>query len=210
MASPRQRLSRDAILDAALTIIDDGGLESCTMRAVAAELGVEAMSLYWHVPGKEALLDGVVERMLSSAPEFEHHDDWRDELHGIAQAIRGVLLAHPNAVPLLAGRALGSYAAAGAVVARTLGTLEAAGFERAVAIRAARTVYRYVIGYTLVESTVRAAPEGQVAPANPEDSSVLSEFADALANEPAADLFDFGLQTMLDGLEVSLRRSRPA
>lgn len=210
MASPRQRLSRDAILDAALAIIDDGGLESCTMRAVAAELGVEAMSLYWHVPGKEALLDGVVERMLSSAPEFEHCDDWRDELDGIAQSLRDVLLAHPNAVPLLAGRALGSYAAAGAVVATTLDTLETAGFERAVAIRAARTVYRYVIGYTLVESSVRAVPNGQAPPANPDDSPVISELADAVANDPPADLFAFGLQTMLDGLEASLTRPRPA
>ena len=79
------------------------------MRAVAAELGVEAMSLYWHVPGKEALLDGVVERMLVEvAPEVEHRDDWRDELYGLrATPTRGVLLRHPNAIPLLAGRPLG-------------------------------------------------------------------------------------------------------
>jgi AcrR family transcriptional regulator len=147
VASPRQRLTRDAILDAALAIIDEGGLHACTMRAVAADLGVEAMSLYWHVPGKEALLDGVVERMLSSAPALAHHEHWRDELYGIGQAVRGVLLRHPNAIPLLAGRALGSYAAAGAAVAVTLGTLEEAGFERLRAIRAVRTTYRYVIGY---------------------------------------------------------------
>lgn len=208
MASPRRRLSRDAILDAALTIIDEGGLEACTMRAVAAELGVEAMSLYWHVPGKEALLDGVVQRMLAAAPEVEHRDDWRDELCAIAQAMRGVLLLHPNAIPLLAGRALGSHAASGAVVATTLGTLEAAGFERAVAIRAARTVYRYVIGYSLVESSVRAVPDGP--PALNAESPLLSEFAEAVVNDPPADLFDYGLQTLLDGLAVSLSRQHPA
>lgn len=209
MPTPRPRLSRDAILDAALSIIDEGGLDACTMRAVAAELGVEAMSLYWHVPGKEALLDGVVQRMLSSAPEFVHHDHWRDELHGIAQALRGVLMLHPNAIPLLAGRALGSYAAAGAVVATTLATLEEAGFERVTAIRASRTIYRYVIGYSLVESSVRSMPDGQAPPLNHEGSPVLGDFADAMANDPPADLFEYGLQTLLDGFGVSLRRGSP-
>jgi AcrR family transcriptional regulator len=207
VASPRQRLTRDAILDAALGIIDEGGLPACTMRVVAADLGVEAMSLYWHVPGKEALLDGVVERMLSSAPALAHHEHWRDELYGIAQAVRGVLLLHPNAIPLLAGRALGSYAAAGAAVAVTLGTLEEAGFERLIAIRAVRTTYRYVIGYSLVESSVRAAArDGQSALLNPDESPVLDDLADALANESPADLFEYGLQTLLDGMAVSLTR----
>jgi TetR/AcrR family tetracycline transcriptional repressor len=209
VASPRQRLSRDAILDAALGIIDEGGLESCTMRAVAAELGVEAMSLYWHVPGKEALLDGVVERMLSAAPVLVHQDDWRDELYGIAQGMRGVLLMHPNAIPLLAGRALGSYTSAGAVVATTLATLEAAGFDRLVAIRAARTIYRYVIGYALVEGSVRSTPDGQAPPSNPDESSILAEFSDALANDPSSDLFEYGLHTLLDGMAVSLRPPAP-
>ncbi len=210
MASPRQRLSREAILDAALRIIDEGGLESCTMRAVASELGVEAMSLYWHVPGKEALLDGVVERMLSAAPEVEHRDDWSEELFGIAQGMRDILLQHPNAIPLLAGRALGSYAAAGGAVATTLATLEAAGFERMIAIRAARTIYRYVIGYSLVEGSLRSVPDRQAPPSNPDDSPILSEFAEALAGEPPADLFDYGLHTLLDGMAVSLTRQRPA
>ena len=205
-SSPRPRLNRDAILDAALGIIDDGGLPACTMRAVAADLGVEAMSLYWHVPGKEALLDGVVQRMLSSAPALAHHEHWRDELYGIAQAVRGVLLLPPNAIPLLAGRALGSYAAAGAAVAVTLGTLEEAGFERTVAIRAVRTTYRYVIGYSLVESSVRATRDGQSPVMNPGESPVLSDLADALANESPADLFEYGLETLLDGMAVSLTR----
>ena len=206
MATPRPRLSRDAILDAALGIIDDGGLESCTMRAVAAELGVEAMSLYWHVPGKEALLDGVVQRMLSAAPEIVHQPHWRDELYGIAQAMRAVLMQHPNAIPLLAGRALGSYAAASDVVETAIATLEGAGFERAVAIRASRTVYRYVIGYSLVESSGRPKPNGPPPPSIPANSEILADLADAMVADPSSDLFEYGLQTMLDGLAVSLSR----
>jgi TetR/AcrR family tetracycline transcriptional repressor len=205
VATPRPRLSRDAILDAALEIIDDGGLEACTMRAVAADLGVEAMSLYWHVPGKEALLDGVVQRMLSTAPPYEHSPEWRAELNGIAHAIRGILLEHPNAIPLLAGRALGSYAAASKTVETAVETLERAGFDRATAIRASRTVYRYVVGFFLVEGSQRPGSR----PPSPATSPILADVADSVTGEPELDLFEYGLQTMLDGLEAGLRRRAP-
>lgn len=209
MVTPRPRLSRDAILDAALEIIDDGGLEACTMRAVAADLGVEAMSLYWHVPGKEALLDGVVQRMLSSAPPYAHSPEWRAELNGIAHALRGILLEHPNAIPLLAGRALGSYAAASTTVETAVETLERAGFDRAAAIRASRTVYRYVIGFFLVEGTQRPGslppPPSTIAAVSP----ILVEVVDSVTSERSSDLFEYGLQTMLDGLEAGVRRQAP-
>ncbi len=209
MAAPRPRLSRDAILDAALAIIDDGGLEACTMRAVAADLGVEAMSLYWHVPGKEALLDGVVVRILSQAPPYEHSPEWRTELNGVAHATRAILLQHPNAIPLLAGRALGSYAAASARVETAIETLERSGFDRATAIRASRTVYRYVVGFVMVEGSQR--PNAHL-PAStiPMPSEILAEVADSVTAEPSADLFEYGLQTMLDGLGVALARGPAA
>ena len=206
MAAPRPRLSRDAILDAALAIIDAGGLEACTMRAVAAELGVEAMSLYWHVPGKEALLDGVVQRMLSQAPPFAHGDGWRAELNGIAHAMREVLLGHPKAIPLLAGRALGSYAAASRTVETAVETLERAGFPRPVAIRASRTVYRFVVGFFLVEGSARLGARTPPPSAFPLSSPILSDVADAVTSEPSVDLFEYGLQTLLDGLDAGLRR----
>ena len=209
MATPRPRLSRDAILDAALEIIDGGGLEACTMRAVAADLGVEAMSLYWHVPGKEALLDGVVQRMLSAAPRYEHSPEWRAELNGIAHALRGILLEHPNAIPLLAGRALGSYAAASKAVETAVGTLEGAGFDRASAIRASRTVYRYVVGFFLVEGSQRPGSRPPAPSTIPVGSPILADVAEAVTGEPSADLFEYGLQTMLDGLEVALRPASP-
>lgn len=176
------------------------------MRAVAADLGVEAMSLYWHVPGKEALLDGVVLRMLSQAPPYEHSPEWRTELNGIAHAIRSILLRHPNAIPLLAGRALGSYAAASATVETAVETLERAGFDRPTAIRASRTVYRYVVGFHLMEGTQRPNARPPASSTIPITSEILAEVADAVMREPSSDLFEYGLMTMLDGFEASLGR----
>jgi len=98
-------LTRDELLDAALGIVDSEGLAALTMRRLAAAVGVEAMSLYYHVPHKEALLDGTVERMRSEMrlPETAP-DDWADALEAIFVEYRRVLAAHPNMLPLAARR----------------------------------------------------------------------------------------------------------
>lgn len=206
MTRTRPSLSRDAVLEAALRVIDRGGLEACTMRAVAAELGVEAMSLYWHVDGKDALMDGVVQRVLSELPRAPAPPvDWRAGLESFARGMRGVALTHPNAVPLLAARAGSAYAAAGWISEGAIATVEAAGFDRQTAIRAARTVARYVVGFTLAEAGDRGAPRR--APRE-RPSAALDELLDALAHDDPEELFGFGLECLVDGLEVRLTRSR--
>jgi AcrR family transcriptional regulator len=112
--TPRRRdrpLTRDELLDAALAIVDSEGLAALTMRRLAGAVGVEAMSLYHHVPHKEALLDGVVERMRSEMqlPETAP-DDWADALEAIFVEYRRVLTAHPNTLPLAARRTDGAGA----------------------------------------------------------------------------------------------------
>lgn len=201
MASRRPRLSRDAVLSAALTVIDEAGLDACTMRAVAAELGVEAMSLYWHVPGKEALLDGVVERVLAEvAAEHTPQDDWRAGLEGFATTFRDVILRHPDVAPLLAARPVGAYATASQLAEQGVGRLEAAGFDRSTAINAARSVSRYVVGFTLAEA---ARPLAEPPPAS---SPMMEELLDRVAHDDPAALFHFGLEMMLDGLQTRLDR----
>lgn len=202
MGRTRPRLSRDAVLTAALTLIDEAGLDACTMRAVAAELGVEAMSLYWHVPGKDALLDGVVERVLAEvAAEMDEPDDWRAGLEGFARTFREVTLRHPSTVVLMAARRLGAYAATRTITERGLARLEAAGFDRLTAIRAARSVARYVVGFMLAEAGRHDAP----APP-PISSPAVDELLARVAGDEPGELFEFGLEIMLDGLEARLRR----
>lgn len=196
MSSERPRLNRDAVFRAAQAIIDERGLEACTMRAVAADLGVEAMSLYWHVPNKDALLDGVIELMLAEVDAVELPDgDWTTTLRMGGRAFRRVVLGHRNALPLLASRPLPAYVTAGGLAEESIRVLEAAGFDRRTAIRAVRLLSRYVMGFTLAERGPGSAPP----PAS--GSPALDELLRAVAAEDPEELFEFGLETLLKGLE---------
>jgi AcrR family transcriptional regulator len=202
VARPRPGLTRSSILSAALHIIDESGLEACTMRAVAAELGVEAMSLYWHVPGKDALLDGVVELVLGEVEGAQGQvTTWQQAFMVFGHAFRGVLRRHPAVVPLVVSRPMAAYAAAAQSAERTLGLLEAAGFDRATAVRIVRTMGRFVVGSTLLEIGVAEAPRP------PRDEPALADLVDAVQTDDPAEFLTFGLETMIAGLEERLRRA---
>lgn len=199
MESGRPRLNRRAVLLAAQAIIDERGLEACTMRAVAADLGVEAMSLYWHVPSKDALLDGVIELMLQETDlDFRGDGDWATALGEFARTFRRVVLRHRNALPLLVSRPLPADVAASRMTERGAEELEAAGFERDTAIRAARILSRYVLGFTLAE---RASADGP--PAAPPSPPAGDPPAPWAADDPE-DLFEFGLEALLKGFAAWL------
>ena len=107
--SARVPLSRERIVETALEFIDDHGLPGLSMRRLGTMLGVEAMALYRYVPGREQLLDAVVERIVDGmasdpdVPERPEHG-WQDYLQRLAHGIRRVALAHPKAFPLVASR----------------------------------------------------------------------------------------------------------
>jgi TetR/AcrR family tetracycline transcriptional repressor len=100
----RERLTRDRVIAAALSIMDDEGLDAVTMRRIAREVGVEAMSLYHHVRDKEDLLDGVCAMVMR---EFRYPDEdrpWIDVARDGAREWRRVLREHPNVIALWADR----------------------------------------------------------------------------------------------------------
>ena len=107
--SARVPLDRDRIIAAAIEFIETDGLPGLTMRRLGERLGVEAMSLYRYVPGKEDLLDAVVESLVLKmdwdgevlAPP---RDGWQDFLQRLAHGVRRVALEHPKAFPLVASR----------------------------------------------------------------------------------------------------------
>lgn len=105
---PKKRnnpLTREELLEAATRILDEEGLSALTMRRLAAEVGVEAMSLYHHVPNKDALLDGVVEHVLRQmrVPD-PMPEDWMDLMETMVAEFRRVLVDHPRVLPLVANR----------------------------------------------------------------------------------------------------------
>jgi AcrR family transcriptional regulator len=104
----REPLSRERVLASAMRVADAEGLAAVTMRRVAADLGVEAMSLYHHVPSKEALLDGLVEalvaEMVAAAPARSAATDWRTALRERFLSSRSVVLRHRWAPGLIGSR----------------------------------------------------------------------------------------------------------
>ncbi len=104
MPSTRPPLSRDRVVTEAMALADEQGLPALSMRALAGRLGVEAMSLYHHVPGKEALLDAMVDAVFGELhlPVVGGH--WRAELRARSVSGRTVLLRHPWAVGLMDSR----------------------------------------------------------------------------------------------------------
>ena len=90
----RRGLTREAVLAAAVAMADDQGIDALTMRALAHSVGVEAMSLYHHVPNKEALLDGMIDRVFAEVALPPADGDWQ----------RAALRRHPWALPLLESR----------------------------------------------------------------------------------------------------------
>lgn len=104
----RPALSRERVLAAAVELADRDGLQAVTMRHLASTLGVEAMSLYHHLPGKDALLDGLVDAVLVEVEEataaLSTSDEWRTAVRGRCLAARTVMLDHPWAPALIGSR----------------------------------------------------------------------------------------------------------
>ncbi len=146
----RKPLSRERVLAAAVALADAEGIQSLTMRRLAAVLDVEAMSLYYHLPGKEALLDGVAETVIAEVTAAADHadteDGWRVRLRQRFLTARQVMLRHPWAPRLLHTRKTvpaGVYAYWDGIV----GTLVDAGFSYHLAHRAMHALGSLPLGF---------------------------------------------------------------
>jgi len=104
----RKTLDRRTILREAVRFLDEFGREQLTMRRLGAELGVEAMALYRYVPGREQLLDGVVETVMDELYNNTMLDDyaltWQEYLQKMAHGVQAIAIEHPKIFPLVASR----------------------------------------------------------------------------------------------------------
>jgi TetR/AcrR family transcriptional regulator, tetracycline repressor protein len=161
MAPRRTPLSRDRVLRAGLDLVDREGVDALTMRRLGRELGVEAMSLYGYVDSKSDLIEGVVEQVFRQMPLIVPGPGlWQDRLRRHASAYRSVLLDHPNAVRLVAGRPLTTEGTA-AFVDSALAELQSIGLDLAVADRVLGVIAAFTLGHVSEEvgDEVRADPE---------------------------------------------------
>ncbi|TMR20756.1 TetR/AcrR family transcriptional regulator [Nonomuraea turkmeniaca] len=206
------------MLEAAIRVADRGGVEAITMRRVAQELGVEAMSLYHHVPNKDAILDGVVDVVFAAIklPSAEC-GDWRDAIRARASSARAVLSQHVWALGLMDSRRNPGPATLRHHDA-VLGVLREAGFTLPMAAHAVSLIDSYISGYVLQEASlpmktpddVEEVAGGILEHLPADELPYLTEMIVEHALQPGYDHtreFGYGLELILDALEARRRQS---
>jgi AcrR family transcriptional regulator len=155
-------LTKAEIFSAALSIIDAEGVTALSMRRLARELGVEAMSLYHHVPNKQALLDGVVELSLTAqAPANPPGGDWRDTVTAAVCGFRRALTSHPNVLPLMIAHPPTSPEASRMYIEGPLRFLVMQGFDDRDAAELFEAVFALSFGHAMLTTNYPAiAAEG--------------------------------------------------
>lgn len=210
-ATQRPPLDRRRIVDAAIALADKQGVDALSMRRLANRLGVEAMSLYHHVPNKDSLLDGMVDTVFAEIEIQADADDWKDAMRSRARSARQALRRHPWAVGLLDSRAHPGPATLAHHDA-VLGCLRRAGFAVPMAAHAFAVMDSFVYGFAVQENALPFQTGDQlegvaadILASMPTDAYPhLTELMVEHALRPGYDFgaeFDFGLQLVLDGLE---------
>ncbi len=208
---PRTPLSRERVLQAAITIADQVGLESLTMRRLGQHLGFEAMSLYKHVSNKEDVLNGIADIVVGQIKLPAADGNWKVAMRERAASARQVLGSHPWAVGLLESRDEIGPASLRYINA-VIGSLRAGGFSVEGAAHAFLLLDSYIYGFVIQERSLSFGTSEEVAEqaktvleALPIDEyPYLAEMATEHARGPGFDYvyeFEFGLELLLDGLE---------
>jgi TetR/AcrR family tetracycline transcriptional repressor len=226
----RPTLSRDRIITTAIEFVDEHGLTALTMRRLGRELGVEAMSLYRYVNGREDLLEGVVDHMVSQL-HLEPGDDrlgdtggWQAYLQWLAHGVRALARAHPNVFPLIATR----HPAAPWIrpplrslrlVDEFLAMLVGRGFSDTRAAAAYRAFSSFLLGHLLLEASLLGAQtspaeepldEGNSEAPNSDQQLDLQNYPHILrleaplSEDHSAPEFERALEDLLDRLDRGL------
>ncbi|WP_018348863.1 TetR/AcrR family transcriptional regulator [Longispora albida] len=212
----RQPLSAARVLGAALAIADASGTEALTMRRLGQELGVEAMSLYKHVAGKDAVLAGIADLVVGEIALPSPGEEWKAAMRHRAVSAHEVLMRHPWAARLLMSR-VNVGPAMLRYVDSTIGTLREAGFGVELADRAWNAMDSHIYGFTLQRLTFPFEPQEYAGVAETHlplleagEYPHLGEMAGAVmsGSYDGAPDFTFGLDLILDGLERLLGERR--
>ena len=205
----RTPLTRARILRAAVRLADKQGIEALSMRKLAHGLGVEAMSLYNHVGGKDDLLDGMVDLVASEIEVPVVGADWKVSMRTRATSAHEVLLRHPWATLLILSR-VNIGPAMLRYVDATIGCLREAGFSYALVDHAWNALDNHIYGFTLQALNFPFEPEeyanaaAQFVSLVPADTHPHLHELTCLVMDGKHDGvsdFSFGLELILDGLE---------
>ena len=210
-------LSRERVLRAAVVLADTDGIESLTMRRLGQDLGVEAMSLYNHVAGKDDILDGIADLVFSEIDLPSALADWKTAMRHRAISAREALVRHPWASSLMQSRTK-----PGPATLRhhdsVIGRLRDASFTVDMTAHAFSVMDSYIYGFAQQQQNLTYSTSEDAAvvaqnilrqiPAN--EYPHLAEMIIEHAMKPGYDYtkeFEFGLDLILDGLEETQRKT---
>jgi AcrR family transcriptional regulator len=225
--SGRSGLDQRRIIGAAVRYIDENGLRMLTMQRLGAYLGVEGMALYRYVPGREALLDGVVDAVvdeLFTDPDvhLQAHAGWVDYLQRLAHGLRRIALAHPEVFPLVATRPPAAPWVRPPLrslrwIESMLEVMTDAGFSDENAAAVYRAFSSFLLGHLLLEVSSHGVETGPVEEPDVAPTEDLGKYPLLQRMEPhlsldvAAQDFEEALEALLDRVALLLpRRRRPA
>jgi AcrR family transcriptional regulator len=210
-AKPRIPLSRERVLHAAVALADEEGIESLSMRRLADELGVKAMSLYNHVANKDDLLDGIVDAAYSQIVIPSHEDDWKAQVRELAVSTHDTLLRHPWAFALQMHRKPGPghlrYSDA------LLGYFRDSGFSKNLTYHAYHVIESYILGFTFQVLNYRSVDMEQLADFTesfmrgdfleryPHFSEHVQQHIEPGPGQDEVNAYELGLDVLLGGLE---------
>ncbi|MEZ5376743.1 MAG: TetR/AcrR family transcriptional regulator [Acidimicrobiales bacterium] len=208
-------MTADRVIDGAIALADQIGIEALTIRKLAEAIDVKPMTIYHHLPNKEAIIDGMVDRVFSEIELPPVDLDWRAAIGVRCHSMRAVLARHPWASPLMETRTTPGVATLQHHDA-VIGCFRRAGFSWVLVGHAFAIIDAFMFGFALQESTLPAT-----------DGDEMSELAASIFSEMPADLFphlidftmshvmqpgydfrlefEFGLGLILDGLEAASR-----
>jgi TetR/AcrR family transcriptional regulator, tetracycline repressor protein len=208
-------LSEDDILDAALSLLDAGGVEAASVRGIAARVGVAPNAIYTYFPDKSAVLSALVERLLGEVDQdalIDRGRPWRERVEHVALTLRAQLMAHPGAVRLMIGGPMDGPNAL-TVGERLLELLADAGLDPTAAARASYLLIVYVFGSLALD----VAELQQPGPPPPESQRIAARravygaipaehfphttaVAATLADYISTEQYLWGLRRVLDGI----------
>lgn len=205
--APRNTLTRDRVLGAAIQLADAEGLEALTIRALAQHLGVRPMSIYHYVSNKDELLDALVDAVFSELYLPEKEGNWREELITRVQSARSAFTRHPWAIAVLETRTRPGPANLAAHEA-VLDLLRTAGFSVSAAGHAYAILDAFMYGFALQDAMLRSVELDTSASALRDQMDLsrhprLAELAARFVDEeeyPLDASFRLGLTIALDGI----------
>ncbi len=214
--SRQGRLSAVRVIEGAVTLADRIGMASFTIRKLATELDVKPMTIYHHVPNKEAIIDGMVDLVFSQIDLPPTDEDWKSAMRHRSVSARGVLAEHPWAPPLMESRMTPGPATLRHHDA-VIGCFRGGGFSIEMTAHAYALIDSYLYGFALQEANLPVggeADETDVAEAVEAVTGHLSaeQYPNLLAlttehvMQPGYDFgaeFLYGLNLILDGLEAA-------